>query len=298
MYEFACQSFCSICAFSALSEAGSKQRLNAAVRSGQPTGNTHRSRSEEKRPVHNVATNRTPRSVTASLSRKRDEEREERRSMMIARRCEEAIEFATQVFSEVAMAKSQFGNSNKATVSKKIASTGGPSQRGAPTLANRGTRKPPRVKILQQISRPQISITDAKPATKGVISTPRRGRGKDPRHRGGRGATPRRGLVSPTTSQALISDEEDQQTTILSDWSVDSQVKRILSRKEDGALAGHLGGSPSWSTVRDAETPRIFTVSGWPTTHAESDQLTDDGNAVSTTTFIDWNEIDQLLQNN
>ncbi|VDP34921.1 unnamed protein product [Schistosoma mattheei] len=85
--------------------------------------------------------------------------------------------------------------------------------------------------------------------------------------------------------------EDDLQTTILSDWSLESNVKRILYGDEkDRFCSSSRPQSASGISNFDQESQ----IPQSPHSMPETDLLTEIG-GVPSTSFIDWDEIDELI---
>ncbi|KAF5397795.1 hypothetical protein PHET_09184 [Paragonimus heterotremus] len=240
-------------------------------------------------PVDLTSQNR-PRASSASLYRKRDLARTQRRSTFSARRCDETIKFVDKVLSECVvtgtLAAPSVGNKppkHNSRCDQRVS-------RGTAIRTSRNVSGRKTLPATQKISIGLAKSSDSR----------RPGHGLDTQqlYRGHASQVVGRKQSQPMGSStlALQSDEEDQQTTILSDWSVGSNVKRILDRNDE--LICPISSCPSpvfsgseittKSTVKDSRPPITLRSVD------ESDQYTEDG--AHSIGFIDWGEVDELLR--
>ncbi|KAH8868735.1 Chromatin assembly factor 1 subunit B [Schistosoma japonicum] len=94
----------------------------------------------------------------------------------------------------------------------------------------------------------------------------------------------------PDPSKHLIY-EDDLQTTILSDWSLESDVKRLLYGDEEDRFRSP---SKAQSITEVSNFDQESQIPRSPHSIPETDLLTEIG-GVPSTSFIDWDEIDELI---
>ncbi|KAF8566722.1 hypothetical protein P879_08686 [Paragonimus westermani] len=241
-------------------------------------------------PPLDLASQNRPRASSASLYRKRDLARTQRRSVFSARRRDETIKFVDKVLSECIVA-------------------GKPA---SPSLGN----KPPKQnsRCDQRASRGTAARTSKNVSGKKILPATQKtsvalAKSPDSRRRGHKLDAPQlcRSHVSHiigikqsqpmgSSTLALKLDDEDAQTTILSDWSVESDVKRILDRNDELICPISSCPSPAFSdseaatksTIKDSQPPVT------PRSVDENGQHTED--AAQSISFIDWGEVDELLR--
>ncbi|KAF6776040.1 hypothetical protein AHF37_04542 [Paragonimus kellicotti] len=243
-------------------------------------------------PPRDLKSQNRPRASSASLFRKRDLARTQRRSTFSARRCDETIKFVDKVLSECVVMGTPVAPSVGNKPPKHNSRCDQSASRGTEirTSGNVSGRKT--LPATQKISTGLAKSPNSRRLGQG-LHTQQLYRGH-PSHIVGRKQSQPMG----SSTLALQSDEEDQQTTILSDWSVGSNVKRILSRNDQ--LICPISSCPSpvfsgsetatKSTVKDSRPPVT------PRSIDESDQHTED--AAHNIGFIDWDEVDELLREN
>ncbi|CAL8073564.1 unnamed protein product [Calicophoron daubneyi] len=208
------------------------------------------------------------RSGSQVIARSRELARDERKRSLSAQRAEEAAKFANDILSgNMVMISSASGSDGAAKI------PGDPKKDGHRPVANQfgsTLAVPPRA--LRARSRPLRSTR--------AIRAPRP-QGYDPQ---GGGAGNERASISATL--------DDLPTTILSDWSVDSDVRRILYGTDEASTV-KSSALPNGHVGTDAKVPPRPTLSISPTRRADDDQLTD---GAPSSSYIDWGELDEILK--
>ncbi|TGZ71526.1 hypothetical protein CRM22_002588 [Opisthorchis felineus] len=240
------------------------------------------------------------RPTSAALNRKREQARHERKSALSTRRCEETITFVGEILSDSSPGASSAQKNPKPKSSKSGR------QNSVPQALVRSI--PPRGK-------PMPVSTSNRPLTMQFRDSPR-GSSRLPTRpitRGGslnRGTRPGRGRVQHLTtcstgnkvylsrlSSPDLPIEDEEQTTVPSDWSLSSNVRRILGQSDhhfpqpDHAIFASRNMTTDYfrrKVSRDTES----NLSIRPTS-PDNDAK---GETSGSTSFIDWDEIEQVIQ--
>ncbi|KAF7260191.1 hypothetical protein EG68_02387 [Paragonimus skrjabini miyazakii] len=168
-----------------------------------------------------------PRASSASLYRKRDLARSQRRSTFSARRCDETIKFVDKVLSECVVTGTPAAPSVGNKPPKHNSRCDQRASRGTAIRTSKNVSGRKTLPATQKISIGLAKSSDSRRPGQGLHAQQLcRGHAS---HIVGR----KQSLPMGSLTLALQSDEEDQQTTILSDWSVGSNVKRILGRNDE-----------------------------------------------------------------
>ncbi|CAH8582787.1 unnamed protein product [Schistosoma turkestanicum] len=238
--------------------------------------------------------NQRSNSFSGHFADEREKLRKERREVSITRRCNEAKQFVNEILSENIL---PVQSSPRLTQSNITKPSNTPIRRGRSQTRNRGTL---RVSSSRNFSKNNITSSNPKPPTPVRFNN------------NGRSGVTARGMCNVVGNKkqqtkivqkpSVLTDlhldapkhlpsEDDLQTTILSDWSLESNVKRILYGDEDERFRSpsrqqSTGGVSNF----DQESP----IPQSPHSMPETDLFTEIG-GVPSTSFIDWDEIDELI---
>ncbi|CAH8872599.1 unnamed protein product [Trichobilharzia szidati] len=239
----------------------------------------------------------TPRSRSTSghYSEEREKARKERREVSITRRCDEAKKFVDEILLD-----SHLPVQSSPILHPKLSIARTSS---APVSRGRGqgrVRGAPRLSTSRASSKNYNVLTSPKPPTPARSVSSLRG---GVRARGVRNVPADRRVPAAALQKSSMMDkpqssspkqsnyEDDLQTTILSDWSLESDVKRILYGDEDVRF---LSSSKVQHFGDDVNSNQDYQVPQSPHSVPETDLLTEVG-GVPSTSFIDWDEIDELI---
>ncbi|CAH8661859.1 unnamed protein product [Heterobilharzia americana] len=239
--------------------------------------------------------NQRSRSTSGHYSEECEKARKERREVSVTRRCNEAKKFVNEILSESNLPIQSSPSLSSRPTTARTPSTTTPRGRGRVRIGGSS-----RVSTSRPTSKNCTAAFSPKPPT--VVRSTTCGRGGI-RARGAYNTlTDRRNQTDILQKPSIMGKpqssspghptfEDDLQTTILSDWSLESDVKRILYGDEE--MRFH---SPSkvQSICGDSNSYQECPVPQSPHSVPETDLLTEVG-GVPSTSFIDWDEIDELI---
>ncbi|CAH8678471.1 unnamed protein product [Schistosoma rodhaini] len=233
-------------------------------------------------------------SITGHYTDEREKLRKERREASMTRRCNEAKQFVNEILSDSILPKQSSPRLDQSIIPKH---SNTPIKRGRSLTHSRGTSR-----VLNQRNLLNNYITPSSPKPPTPVRFHYNARSGFTA-RGARNISGNRGQQTKIVQkQSVVSHshpdtpkhltyEDDLQTTILSDWSLESNVKRILYGDEEDRFCSpsrQQSGSRISNFDQESQIPQS------PHSMPETDLLTEIG-GVPSTSFIDWDEIDELI---
>ncbi|THD26733.1 hypothetical protein D915_002478 [Fasciola hepatica] len=230
-----------------------------------------------------------------SLLRKREQSRIERNSAFLAKRCSDAVRYAVEVLDQNGVLKFQpvpiTGlESHERRHSNRRSTTAGQSR-----------HTPSRLTRMNVLFPRSVQNTQRSLYNHGTSSAVRRGRTV---RRKAAGRVSKQYdkkdlplLVTTSGTNDNIWDDEEQ-TTIISEWSLESGVKRILYEKqeEDGGQVNYVNEQYAEGHSEGLfKMPQITQQTLCTEVPDDAEQLTDPA-APASTSYVDWEEVDELIK--
>ncbi|CAH8671578.1 unnamed protein product [Schistosoma haematobium] len=244
-----------------------------------------------KQQIKSSKPNERSHSNTGHNTDEREKLRKERREVSMTRRCNEAKQFVNEILSDSILPKQSSPLLDQPIIPKR---SNTPIKRGRSQTHSRGT-----LRVLNQRSFKNNYNIPSSPKPPTPVRFHCNGR-SGVTARGARNISGTRRLQTKIVQKSSVVNhphpdtpkqltyEDDLQTTILSDWSLESNVKRILYGDEkDRFCSSSRPQSASGISNFDQESQS-------PHSMPETDLLTEIG-GVPSTSFIDWDEIDKLI---
>ncbi|VDP78347.1 unnamed protein product [Echinostoma caproni] len=237
------------------------------------------------------------RTSVGSLSRKREQARKERNSALHAKRCADAAEFANEAASQCRrepMNVSVLASSTTVTAAATVILVSVPTLRIAKATV---TRRSTMEVLMKHPEKQAVMATPsgANPLLREVDINPIvalcKGEYVDDQVEAQPGTSV---FMTPSYSDWL----DEEQTTIISEWSIESDVKRLLYETECKASCRSNYANEQEADGTTEVLSRVapdFQPSHNSKMPMDTDQFTD-GGAPASSSFIDWEEVDELIQ--
>ncbi|KAK4474740.1 hypothetical protein MN116_001865 [Schistosoma mekongi] len=233
-------------------------------------------------------------STLGHYSEEREKIRKERREASLTRRCNEVRKFVSEILSESNLPVQSSPILDQPNI---VRPSTAPLRKGRSQTHGRGTFK---VLTLRNVPKNYTTPFNSKPPTparsatngrSGVITRGTSNISASKRQQVKNAQKPSVVTDKHPDSSKQLTYEEDLQTTILSDWSLESDVKRLLYGNEEDRF---YSPSKAQSINEVSHCDQESQIPQSPHSIPETDLFTEIG-GVPSTSFIDWDEIDELI---